>query len=523
MYNTSDNYKEKIRKCDLSNSNIKGTITLTSGEVIDIDSKNITNTGVTINRSCVYGTSLEIGSTIKNELTMSFRSDMSKVYDLLGATVELSFYLDEEEVPLGVYTVVEPERNGNIITIDCFDNMSKIDINAGNAGVNGTPYNILKWISRNTGVELKNTEEEILNMTNGNVVLNIGAGVFASFIEILSEVTKMLCAFATIDREGKLEICQYKTEPVITLYPDEIRSVKLADFKCKYTRLDAIINSISYTNEIAGEKGLRYAFESKIFNGTQAMVSRALNNILNDLSKIEYVPADISLFDDPSFDLGDMITIVADGDFVLEDINIVITSIDYRYNKGTEIDSTGENPYFQNNASTSYSSSGSTAAMAKYNSTYIATFENLEEYTIGSEERTISFIEYTNGANDICVVSGQACIDVTTPGTIQIHYYQNGEMNSFIPEQYLNTGKHILNFSCWFQTSSPNSLIPYEIRLNSTDGLTGTVAADKVRSYALGTTTSEGKFITDNVIYETISKRKYTNNLELLNYEKGEE
>ena len=45
---------------------------------------------------------------------------------------------------------------------------------------------------------------------------------------------------------------------------------------------------------------------------------------------------------------------------------------------------------------------------------------------------------------------------------------------------------------------------------------------DKIRTYTLGTTTSEGKFITNNVFTEEIDMRKYKNNIKPLGYKEDD-
>ena len=112
--------------------------------------------------------------------------------------------------------------------------MMKLDKNIGNKGTNGTPYNILSWISKNTGVELAQTEEEISQMTNGTEVVNVGVGVYSSYIDILKDIAGMLGGFATINRSGQLEIRTYQTEPCRTLQVRQRLSTKISDYQCYY-------------------------------------------------------------------------------------------------------------------------------------------------------------------------------------------------------------------------------------------------------------------------------------------------
>lgn len=519
MYQTSDEYKALVADGDLRTAKIEGTIKLLNGKTINLDGDNIEIDSVSIDWSSSSGSSLKFGTVIKGELSLSFFIEMDNYYELIGSEVKLSYFLNDEEVPLGIYTVTEPKRSGRNIKILCYDNLSKIDFALGNNGTNGTAYSILKWIEKNTGVKLANTEEEIKAFTNSDVVINVSNNVFGSYIDVLSEVCSVMCAFATINRKGELEIREYKTSPVSTIHPDLIFNASVCDYNCKYTELVSSIDSITYTNTAGDGKGLTYNYSSQVIKGTTSIINGILRNMINKMSKIEYTPGTFSVMCDPSYDLGDMIRILPDGNYIFKEINTIITSFNWSYLNSTRIKSSGENPYLQSSATAS-TPGGSSTAIAKANSTYIATFENVESYTVSKSEIIISKIDYVNGENDTLVLSGQCEVDVTTEGDFSVSYYLNGAANSFSPVQHLTVGKHILNFSCWFNTEESNMLLVLEIGLTSTGA--GTVAADKVRSYVLGTTTSAGRFMTNNVFEEEIPVVTWNNEIYPEGYERGE-
>lgn len=520
MYKTSDNYKARIDDGNVAGSFISGTIKMSNGTEIQLSNDNIKSGTVNISlQAC--SSKLQIGTAIKGQLTFSFYNDISNQYALIGSTVKLSYQLDDDIIPLGIYIVSSTSRSGNCISLTCYDNMMKLDKNIGNKGTNGTPYNILSWISKNAGVELAQTEEEISQMTNGTEVVNVGVGVYSSYIDILKDIAGMLGGFATINRSGQLEIRTYQTEPCRTLQVRQRLSTKISDYQCYITELVSNINSIVYTNTTGDGSGLTYNFSSKMINGNTTSINKMLRNVLNKISKIDYIPSEIKIISDPSIDLGDMITIIPDGRTVKENTNTLITSISWVYKSSNQIKSVGENPYLSSSSSTSSSASSSSSAIAKNNSTYIATYENAQTFDLAEKEVVISSIDYTNGENDIVVIGGQCEIGITTPGTVQIGYYQQDVKNTFMPEQYLTEGKHILNFSCHFLTEDKNALVNYQITLSSKDAK-GKIDIDKIRTYTLGTTTSEGKFITNNVFTEEIDMRKYKNNIKPLGYKEDD-
>ena len=520
MYNTSENYKAKVDDGNVSGAVIYGTITMPDNTEISLTEKNLKNGSINVSFKSCTGSKLEIGTAIKGQLSFSFYHEIANQYKLIGSKVLIYYKLDEDIIPLGEFTAATTSRTGNCITLTCYDNMMKLDKSIGNIGTNGTPYSILLWISKNTGIELANTKEEIDNMPNGNEIVNISVGVYSSYTDILKDLSGMLGGFATINREGKLEIRHYMDKPVKSIQPRQRFNTKTSDYECYYTELVSSIDSILYTSTSGDGSGLTYNFSSKLLKGTSSFINGILRNILNKISKIDYVPAEIKIVSDPSIDLGDMLLIIPDGRTLKEEIKTVITSISWTYKSNNTIKSVGENPYLSNSASSS-NLSNSTAAAAKNNATYIATYENAESYTINDEEKIISSIDYTNGENDTLIINGQCEIEITLSGNFEIHYYIDGVKNSFTPIQYLTEGKHILNFSCWFSLEESNYLFSVQIGITGTG--TGTIAADKVRSYVLGTTLAAGRFYTNNVFEETIPVKTFKNDIYPAGYEKEDE
>lgn len=521
MYNTSDNYKTRVDDGNVAGAIIYGTITMPDKSKISLNENNLKSGSVSISLKSCSSSKLEIGTAIKGQLSFSFYHTISNQYKLIGSEVVLHYQLDEDIIPLGIYTVASTSRSGNCINLTCYDNMMKLDKSIGNTGTNGTPYDILSWISKNTGIKLAQLQEEIEEMINGTEIVNISVGVYSSYTDILKDLSGMLGGFATINREGKLEIRHYMNESVKSLQVRQRLNTKVSDYKCQITELVANINSILYTNTTGDGSGLTYSFTSKMLNGTASFINGVLRNVLNKISKIEYVPSEIKIISDPSFDLGDMITILPDGRTVKENTNTLITSISWTYKSSNQIKSVGENPYLSSSASSASGLSNATAATAKNNATYIATFENATDYEINNEEKIISSIDYTNGENDTLIINGQCEIEVTSAGNFEIHYYVDGVKNSFTPIQYLTEGKHILNFSCWFNLEESNYLFTVQIGIVSTG--TGTIKTDKVRSYVLGTTLAAGKFYTNNVFEETIPTQTFKNDIYPAGYEKEDE
>jgi hypothetical protein len=134
MINVSAAFKTALED---DNRNFSGscTITLTSGKTMMIDNSQLWDNGFVIDDSTSNTGSFDIGSAIIQKFTLRLNNiyDDFTDYDFTGAEisdVKVSLLLDSgkmESVQKGIYTVNETSYNGDIITLECLDNMHKFD------------------------------------------------------------------------------------------------------------------------------------------------------------------------------------------------------------------------------------------------------------------------------------------------------------------------------------------------------------------------------------------------------------
>lgn len=134
MINVSAAFKTALED---DNRNFSGscTITLTSGKTMMIDNSQLWDNGFVIDDSTSNTGSFDIGSAIIQKFTLRLNNiyDDFTDYDFTGAEisdVKVSLLLDSgkmESVQKGIYTVNETSYDGDIITLECLDNMHKFD------------------------------------------------------------------------------------------------------------------------------------------------------------------------------------------------------------------------------------------------------------------------------------------------------------------------------------------------------------------------------------------------------------
>lgn len=135
MINVSTAFKAALEN---DNRNFSGscTITLASGKSIPIDDSQLWDNGFVINDSTSSTGGFDIGSAIVQKFTLRLNNmyDDFTEYDFTGAEisnikVSLSLSGKTEAVSKGVFTVNDTSYDGDIITLECLDNMHKFDVN----------------------------------------------------------------------------------------------------------------------------------------------------------------------------------------------------------------------------------------------------------------------------------------------------------------------------------------------------------------------------------------------------------
>lgn len=527
MYKVSDEYITKLSSGIILDKQLSGTIKLLNGDEIEITNKDLANSSVKIDSKCDNGSDICLGSAYTAKLSMGLFTSIDR-YNFNkadgGAVISLQYSLDDQVIPLGVFNVYECTRTGSKITINAYDNMTKLNKSLGSANTNGSAWAVLNWIKLKCGIELANTEDEIKKFINADVVCNISGENFNTYQEVLSELCELMGCFAFMNREGKLELRKFATKSSFLMTPKMRKNTKPADYDVFYTQLiETDINKVKWTTTSGSGDGLTYIMNNKFVTGTNSIKQNIVNNIMNVLEDIYYTPCDLNILYNPMFDLGDMITLKADGVILKEDIDIIITSFIYAFNGSSELSSIGSNRFLISSTNTESSESASSYNNLKYNGTYAATYENIENYTVGNNETIISSIDYGIGTSNKVTLNGACQLDVTTEGTVSITYYMNDEADIFTVNQFLTTGNHILNFSCWFDIPQDlqNMYSNFSIGLKSTD-LVGKVNINKVKTYILASSTSDTLWNVNNVFEETIPVINWTNDIYPEGYVKEE-
>lgn len=349
MRNVSTQYLEAIRARDRTDK-LTGTLTLVGGTEVPLNGANISAGNTRVLWECVTGEELAFGSVIIAQLNFAIISDESR-YAFYNARTALTYSIQLADgtwydLPIGIFTVGETERSGKLVKMVAYDNLIKLDKDYGGAALYGTPYEIMVMISENCGIALGQDEDFYLSLPNGDQKIQIdetsGCKTYREAVRILAQLT---ACFVQADSSGSLVFKQFGKVPATTLTRAHFNTPSIADFKCNYVGL--VIRATGREFKAYVEDEYATGLEMIISDapawdyGIDETLQQRCQNVLDELSQIEYTPSKFDMPSDLAIECGDLLELVTQDGVV----NTLVTSITWQYKGYTSIESAGKNPF----------------------------------------------------------------------------------------------------------------------------------------------------------------------------------
>lgn len=202
---------------DITFNGVAETKTLTEKDVIQ--------GGLSIDRYCVSGSRIEIGSAVAAELSLTLDNTDGKFNDTTFEGAELFINVGtkkwearkwenavEHFIPMGYFTVDNSPRKLSHITLSALDRMVHFDkdVEPERLSFPMTVGNLLEQICNICNVELAT---DILTLINQDYVINeYPQGDDLIYRQLLMWIAEITGTCAYIDWEGKLRLEWYKTE-----------------------------------------------------------------------------------------------------------------------------------------------------------------------------------------------------------------------------------------------------------------------------------------------------------------------
>ncbi len=234
-------------------------ITLADNTVINIDNQRIWENGIQIQDAVSADNSFQIGAAIINQGTFIINNiyDEYSEFSFDGAKVVVYTGLENlddgssEEIKLGTFNVDETNYDGSLITLTCFDNMSKFDRAYDTSLIYPTTLlNIVVDACSECGVSLDNSSLTFPH--NNYIVTNKPSGENTTYRQIISWAAQIAGCFARCNSDGKLELKWFDTTELDNVFlglDGGVFDGEIASLLSDYMNTESGMTSISSTTE----------------------------------------------------------------------------------------------------------------------------------------------------------------------------------------------------------------------------------------------------------------------------------
>lgn len=443
MYPVSDAFMQAIES-NTRKYSWSGTITAKNKKTYDFTNADIVKGSGYITRQCCGSSEIELGSVYAAEMGITLFSDIDR-YTLDGAEIRLWFHLtladgSVETIPMGVFEVSEANRNIKTLELKAYDYMLRFDKELKLNASSGTAYSFLLMACTECKVEMAQTKAEIDALPNGKETLGIYAdNDMESYRDLLYYVAQVLGCVCQINRDGKLQLIPYGITPIAEVPSRHRFDSSYSDFVTRYT-------AVSSTNMMT-EESEYYALDPDdaltmnlgvnplLQFGLKTTRARLLNNILNALSVVCYVPFDSSTIGNPAFDPMDILRF--SGGHADETQVSCITSITYKINGKHSLKCVGKNPKLASAKSKNDKNITGLLNQVEAGKIVVYNFVNTAPFTIGNNKTEVLAINFTSKEDTTATFLAEILFEVkndevirTIHGTIPAEKTDSDEDNA---------------------------------------------------------------------------------------------
>ena len=419
MYPVSEAFLQAVQE-NTRNFYWTGKITTKAGVEYPFTYDDIVKGSGYVTAQCCGSSEIELGTVYAAEMGISLYSKIDR-YTLEDAQVMLSYHLQLadgsfEEVPMGVFEMAEANRTVNCLELKAYDRMLRFERSFNGFDTVGTAYDFLTLCCKACGVEMANTAAEIAAMPNGSEMLSVyGENDIETFRDVLYYVAQVLGGFFVINREGKLELRKYGTEPVMEIGSRHRFTSSFSDFITRYTAVSStnLRTQIAEYYALETDDGLtmNLGINPLLQFGLDETREQLCRNILADLSAVDYVPFDSDTIGNPALDLGDVLTFT--GGQTDGTQKTCVTSFNCRIGGKQSLKCVGKNPRLSQAKSKNDKNISGLLNQVEAGKIGIHTFTNASAYSVHDTDVRIISIEFATKEENHAQFFGQVIVDVS--------------------------------------------------------------------------------------------------------------
>ena len=382
MVNLANTIKEKWQSGGHQIAKVESTGLryVSTGKLLNTTDQNITSDricdgGLSIDRTAVSGSKLELGSAIAATLSLTLYNTDKKYDDVNfeGVEMKVSVAVDEDSptwVPLGVFIVDTPPRHLSTISISAMDRMVLFDKDASgfDYDTNSTVAEVIQACAKAAGVPLADTNMK--NLPNYNVqVSKPETQSTITYRTLLQYCAALTGTFAYMNETGKLAFRWYDTTAGFAMTPANRYSSDIYEQDVTITGLTYTIKSQdsegkeTSTVNVYGSADYAFDFTDNLLIAGNAARNQALTVVQSKIIPTTYRPYSAEILPAPWLFPGDAVTYlpVEKDDTAANRVFSVVTNMAYTLNGSTTIAGQGETAQSNSYARTS----GLTAAQAQ--------------------------------------------------------------------------------------------------------------------------------------------------------------
>ena len=518
MYSVPDGYLAAIR-APTRTDRLAGKITLTNGTSIPLNDSAVISGSLSVDNQCVSGQELAFGSVYMGQASLQLRTELSSAafYD---AALEIDYEIQLADgswytLPVGRYTVAEAERSAAVVSLTGYDNMLKLQRSFSGSVILGDAYTMLTQIADTCGVELAQSEAEIKALSPNAEILRQLDGTYnvSTWRDCAGAIAQLLAGFATIDRLGRLRICQFGAAPCVTLSESARTVAKISDFSCHYAALVIETDSETFTSDIEGESGLEMTISDMPLaeSGTNEVRQGICDAVFDKLRLLDYTPATVTMPGDPALELGDRVALPTK-DTTPETL---ATHLVWKFRGEMTLKGVGKNPYLAGATTKTDAQLRSLQKQADANKIIYYSFTNGSDIKVkdgGKEVNAINLtfvttqdtsamflaqmlmtaepntetVELPVSGDGLDTGSASVALEQDAALTLTVRYYlDNVLIDSFTPTQRLVRGAHALALFYPFPDLEGAANHRWSVRLLC-EGGTAKIAKGQIRATITG-------------------------------------
>lgn len=476
MYPVSENFIIQMGKANRY-EHLRGTI-----DGISFNDNNIVSLSYSNRNSDT--SDISIGYCYVGQIEASFTGINISRGSWRGKVITLEYgleYPDEsiEWVPIGVFTIVKAEWNDISITVTASDIISRLDAAYSISQTYGTVYDLIMFGCQAIGIQFDRTQNEIENLPNGTEIFGLYPNNdIKTFRDYYGWISQLVGGYFTATRDGKLTLRSWsESDNVDSLgHNDRVIGSVFSDYSTRYAGISVVDIENNETIYISNESGvgsvINLGSNPFLQYGTKETRFQQLQVIADVTEDMNWTPFQISLLNNPIYDLGDLINCTG-GTAGSEVISCCIMQIDWTFKQTTALQGFGSDPDLADARSkVDKELSGITSKISE-NEVIIYSFENSQEFELEDEEEVeVVKIRFATITPKIINLWHEIELDVTADPegdgvvTCQALFYLNDELISYSPiTSWNNDGYHLLHLLYFLKELVSGTAYTWEVHL----------------------------------------------------------